>query len=221
MRSSGTLHVNAWPHEVSPPPAAGPLVVVRVENRRTDTADYEVGAKYNPQWGYEASTIDLRDNASLSDQVTQDAVAILRQQGYRAHGIREAAAETADILVTVRIEVFNVLLILGQDIRLDGLLVMEAVQSRDSRRQADAVGARFELKTSLYPSDAEFQSCFDRLYSTLRDKMRERLIDLTSLSNASAGGTCRRDAMSASSDDARARDGQAGPAIGATGSART
>jgi hypothetical protein len=124
--------------------------------------------------------------AIQGEQCWRIPVAILRQQGYRAHGIREAAAETADILVTVRIEVFNVLLILGQDIRLDGLLVMEAVQSRDSRRRADAVGARFELKTSLYPSDAEFQSCFDQLYSILRDKMRERLIDLTSLLNASA-----------------------------------
>ena len=94
----------------NPSPAAGPLVAVRVEDRRAGVAGYEVGAKYNPSWGYEGSTIDFKDKASLADQVAQD-----------------------------------------------------------------AVGARFELASSIYPSDAEFQGCFERLYITLRDKMRDRL----------------------------------------------
>ena len=77
------------------------------------------------------------------------------------------------------------LLILGQDIRLDGLFVMEAMPPSDSLRWTDAVGARFELKSSLHPSDAEFQRCFDQLYSTLRDKMRDRL---SGLKTVKAGG---------------------------------
>lgn len=157
-------------------PAAGPLVAVKVEDHRAGVAGYEVGAKYNPGWGgYEGSTIDLKDKASLADQVAQDAVGVLREQGYRAEVIREIPEGAADILLTVDIDVFTMSLTLGQDVRLDGLFFLEAVRPSDSRRWTDAVGARFELASSIYPSDAEFQGCFERLYSTLRDKMRDRL----------------------------------------------
>lgn len=132
-------------------------------------AGYEVGAKYNPGWGYEGSTIDLKDKAILADQVAQDAVASLRKQGYRARVLGEVPGHPADVLLTIRIEIFNVLLI------LDGLFLMEAVRPSDPRRWTDAVGARFEVASSLYPSDAEFQGCFERLYVNLRDKMRDRL----------------------------------------------
>lgn len=157
----------------SPLPAAGSLVAVQVEDRRAGVAGYEVGSKY--YGSYEASTIDLTKKASLADQVAKDAVAILRQQGYRAQAIREVPADSADVLLTIRIDVFSMLLLPGQDVHLDGLFVMEAVRPSDSRRWADAVGARFEAASSLYPSDAEFQGCFERLYNTLRDKMRDRL----------------------------------------------
>ena len=156
-------------------PVAGARVTVKVEDRREDVAAYEVGAKYNPSWGYEGSTIDLKNKTSLAHQVAEDAVALLREQGFRAEVGREVSDEAAEILVTIRIDVFNVLLILGQDVRLDGLFLMEAVQRKDSRRWADAVGARLERASSLYPSDAEFQQCFERLYATLQDKMRDRL----------------------------------------------
>ena len=140
-------------------------------------AGYEVGAKHNPNWGYEGSTIDLKGKANLADQVAQDSVALLRERGYRAHVFGEVPRDSADVLLTIRIEVFNMLLILGQDVRLDGLFLMEAGPPRDSRRWLDAVGARFELASSMYPSDAEFQQCFERLYVTMRDKMRDRLRD--------------------------------------------
>ena len=77
--------------------------------------------------------------------------------------------------VTVRIEVFNVFLVLGQDIFLDGLYLIEAVRPGGSRTWTDAVGTRFTLVSSMYPSDADFQRCFEQLYGALRDKMRDRL----------------------------------------------
>jgi hypothetical protein len=159
----------------SPSPAAGALVAIKVEDRRADVAGYEVGAKYNPKWGYEGSTIDLKDKASLADQVTQDAAALLHEQGYRTLVLPDAPDDSVDIRLTIRIEVFNVFLVLGQDVFLDGLYLMEAVWPGESRSWTDAVGARFELASSMYPSDAEFQRCFEQLYSTLRDKMRDRL----------------------------------------------
>lgn len=161
----------------SPPsalPAAGSLVAVRVEDRRAGVAGYEVGSKYDG-WGYEGSTIDLRKKTSLADEVAQDAVTILRKAGYRALIVREMPGDSPDMFLTIRIEVFSILLLPGQDVRLDGLFVMEAVRPSDSRRWTDAVGARFELASSLYPPDTEFQKDFERLYVTMRDKMRDRL----------------------------------------------
>jgi hypothetical protein len=155
-------------------PAAGSTVAVKVEDRRAGVAGYEVGSKYDG-WGYEGSTIDLRNKASLADQIAQDAVAALRKQGYRALVIREMPGDSLGVLLTIRIEVFNMLLLPGQDVRLDGLFLIEAVRPGDSRRWTDAVGARFELASSLYPPDAEFQKDFEQLYVTLRDKMRDRL----------------------------------------------
>jgi hypothetical protein len=156
-------------------PAAGPLVAVTVEDGRTEVSPYEVGAKYSSQWGYEGSTIDLKDKVSLADEMARDVAGLLREQGYRAEVSRGAPEDAAEILLTIRIDVFNLLLILGQDVRLEGLLLMDALRRTDSRRWADAVGARFELDSSMYPSDAEFQRCFERLYGVLRDKMRNRL----------------------------------------------
>ena len=155
-------------------PAAGSTVAVKVEDRRAGVAGYEVGSKYDG-WGYEGSTIDLRNKASLADQIAQDAVAALRKQGYRALVIREMRGDSPGVLLTIRIEVFNMLLLPGQDVRLDGLFLIEAEGPGDSRRWTDAVGARFELASSLYPPDAEFQKDFEQLYVTLRDKMRDRL----------------------------------------------
>jgi hypothetical protein len=163
----------------SPRPAAGSpsaaksLVLVKVEDRRAGVAGYEVGSKYYG-W-YEASTIDLTKKARLADQVAQDAVAILSKQGYRAKALREVPMDSADVLLTIRIDVFSMLLLPGQDVHLDGLLVMEAVRPSDPRRWTDAVGARFECASSLYPSDAEFQRCFEQLYVSLREKMGDRL----------------------------------------------
>lgn len=168
-----TSFVTAMAPSPSPSPEAGSLVAVKVEDRRAGVAGYEVGAKYG--WGHEGSTIDLKKKASLADQVAQDAVTVLRQQGYRAHVFGEVPGDSPDVLLTIRIEVFNVLLILGLDVRLDGLFLMEVVRPSDSRHWTDAVGARFEVASSLYPSDAEFQKDFERLYVTMRDKMRDRL----------------------------------------------
>ena len=154
-------------------PATESLVLVKVEDRRAGVAGHEVGSKYYG-W-YEASTIDLTKKARLADQVAQDAAAILSKQGYRAKALREVPADSADVLLTIRIDVFSMVLLPGQDVHLDGLLVMEAVRPGDPRRWMDAVGARFECASSLYPSDAEFQRCFERLYVGLRDKMRDRL----------------------------------------------
>lgn len=155
-------------------PGAGSTVAVKVEDHRAGVAGYEVGSKYDG-WGYEGSTIDLRNKASLADQIAQDAVAALRKQGYRALVISEMPGDSPGVLLTIRIELFNMLLLPGQDVRLDGLFLIEAVRPGDSRRWMDAVGARFELASSLYPSDAEFQKDFEQLYVTLRDKMRDRL----------------------------------------------
>ncbi|HKZ04664.1 MAG TPA: hypothetical protein VJU81_04265 [Methylomirabilota bacterium] len=136
-------------------------------------ASYEVGSKYYR--AYEASTIDLAQRASLAAQVARDAVAMLRERGYRAQVIRELPADSADVVVTIRIDGFNMLFLPGQDVQLEGLFLMDAVWPRDSRRWADAVGARFESASSFYPSDAEFQGHFEWLYGTLRAKMRDRI----------------------------------------------
>ena len=157
----------------SPLPATGSLMAVKVEDRRAGVAGYEVGSKY--YGSYEASTMDLTNKTNLADQVAQDAVAMLRKQGYRAQVIGEVPADSADVLLTIRIEIFSMRLLPGLDVHLDGLLVMEAVRPRDSQRWTDAVGARFDCASSFYPSGAEFTGCFERLYVTLRDKMRDRV----------------------------------------------
>jgi hypothetical protein len=157
----------------APLPAAGPVIAVKVEDRRGGAAGYEVGSKYYRS--YEASTIDLAQKASLADHVAQDAVAMLRREGYRAQLIGDLPPDSADVLVTIRIDVFNMLFLPGQDVQLDGLLLMAAVRARDSRGWVDAVGARFESASSFYPSDAEYQGCFEWLYATLRIKMRDRI----------------------------------------------
>lgn len=149
-------------------------MAVKVEDHRAGVAGYEVGAKYG--WGHEGSTIDLKGKASLADQVARDALTILRTQGYRAELFGELPGAVPDILLTIRIDTFNVLLFLGAlDVRVDGLFLMDVVRSNDSRRWADAVGARFEVPSSLYPSDADFQKCFEQLYLTMRDKLSDRL----------------------------------------------
>ena len=159
-----------------PSPRTGSVVAVTVEDHRTGVASYEVGAKHNPGWGgYEASTVDLKDKASLADVVAEDTAGLLRQQGYRADVVRGVPGSAPDVLLTIRIDVFRVLVVPGLDIRVDGLFVLNVVNPSESQSRADAVGARFEFASSLYPSDSELQGCFDRLYATLRDKLRDRL----------------------------------------------
>jgi hypothetical protein len=170
-----TSFVTPIPVTPSPLPNHGSIVAVSVEDVRPDVADYEVGAKYGFLFAYEASTIDFKDKASLANQLALDAVAGLREQGYRAHDVREAPGDDAEVRLVIRIAIFSTALVVGADIRLEGLFLIEAVSPGIHRRWTDAVGARFELPTTHHPSDEELQKYFELLYTTLRDKMRERL----------------------------------------------
>lgn len=174
------LHSTSYvtPLVVTPRPAPheGAIVAVKVEDTRLNVATYEVGAKYNPTWGgYEASTIDLKDKASLADQIAQDVLVALREQGFRAQSAHDLPGADADVRLVIRIDMFSMRWPGALGVQLDGLLLIEVMRPGLSRPWTDAVGARFEVPASLYPSDDEFQKCFERLYVTLRDKMRERL----------------------------------------------
>jgi hypothetical protein len=159
-------------------PATGKTVSVRVEDIRTGVAGYEVGSKLTTSYGpYEASTIDLKGKSPLANYIAQDVVAALRQRGYRSVPVQEPAARPADIVLTVRVHVFALVVSEGDRMDGDALVSLEATDPATSRRaRIDAVGVRVSAMKSFL--GGEYQPLFDLLYKRLRDELVKRLTPL-------------------------------------------
>jgi len=155
-------------------PAIGKTVSVRVEDMRTGVAGYEIGSKLTTTWGFEASTIDLKDKSPLANHIAQDVVATLRQRGYRSVPMAKSAGEPAEVVLTVRVHVFT--LVVSEGDRMDGeaLVSFEATDPATGRRLGvDAVGVRVSTMKAFL--GGEYQELFDLLYKRLRDLLREKV----------------------------------------------
>jgi hypothetical protein len=160
-------------------PNAGESIAVQVEDTRFGVAPYEVGAKRVGTYGYEASTIDLKDKTPLGTLIAGDITATLRRHGYRAAlaGRQEGAGAPA-LVLTIRIHVFNLHIEAAAN-RMDAeaLVSFEALGIGSGRRiAADAVGLhQVAFKQSLEPLDTTYQRLFESLYLRLRDEVGERI----------------------------------------------
>jgi hypothetical protein len=155
-------------------PATGRNVSVRVEDLRTGVAGYEIGSKLTTTWGYEASTIDLKDKSPLANHITQDVVAALRQRGYRSVPMDKSAGQPPPLVLTVRIHVFS--LVVSEGDRMDGeaLVSFVAIAPASGRRVGvDAVGVRVSAMKKAFGGD--YQALFDLLYTRLRDEFVKKL----------------------------------------------
>jgi hypothetical protein len=104
---------------------------------RTGVARYEIGSKITTQWGYEASTIDLKDKSSLANHIAQDVIPTPRQRGYRGVPARGSGAGAADVALALRVHVFSLIVSEGDRMKND---VTAGVASSKRHRKSQVHG---------------------------------------------------------------------------------
>jgi hypothetical protein len=141
---------------------------------RIGVAGYEIGSKVTTQWGYEASTIDLKDKSSLANHIAQDVIATLRQRGYRGVPAHGSGAGAADVALTLRVHVFSLIVSEGDRMDGDALVSFEAnAPTSGPRVGIDAVGVRVSAMKKAFGGD--YQALFDLLYNRLRNELAKRV----------------------------------------------
>lgn len=162
----------------APLPAAGDQVAVQVKDGRADLSGSQVGFKRNG-YGAKTGSVELRDKEILTERLARDLVALLRERGYRAFGVRELPTERADLLVNAEITSFIVDIKMGfwsGELQAFSVLRLRAMQAHSRRFVWEDIVRAETRKTGLMAIvEDDHQEVVEALYKATLEKLRGEL----------------------------------------------